>query len=125
MSTPIKPSDGPPRPGASEAPDAGRVEGRPGELRTLVEEAARSDEGARAPSEAAGPAPLEGIRADLAAGRIDADEAVDRLVERALATAGALPAGHRAALEARLRAALAEDPTLSALRKDLERGSQT
>lgn len=124
MSTPIKPSDGPPRPGASEAPDAGRVEGRPGELRTLVEEAARSEE-TRAPTEAAGAPPLEGIRADLAAGRIDAEEAVDRLVERALASAGSLPPGHRAALEARLRAALAEDPTLSALRKDLERGSQT
>lgn len=70
--------------------------------------------------------PLQGVASitdDLRAGRIDARTAVDRLVARALAApdATALPPAGRAELEAHLRAALSEDPTLVALAKDLER----
>ncbi len=125
MSTPIKPPGGsPPGVGGSDAPDADRVEGRPGELRELVEQA-EADVSAAATAQAASASPVARIHADLAAGRIDVDQAIDRLVQRALASASALPPGQLASLEAQLRAALVEDPTLAALRKDLERGSPT
>ena len=73
---------------------------------------------------AGGPSPASGLgslEAELRAGQIGVDEAVDRLVQRALRGARSLPAADRAALEAQLRDALADDPTLVALRKDLER----
>ncbi|HEY8427236.1 MAG TPA: hypothetical protein VIL20_02635 [Sandaracinaceae bacterium] len=125
MSTPIKPPGGPPGAAPSDGPDAARVEGRPGELRELVEEAFEADRDRQVAIEGASTSPLGSIQADLMAGRIDVDQAIDRLVDRAIASASALPAAHRAALEAQLRAALVEDPTLAALRKDLERGSRT
>lgn len=60
----------------------------------------------------------------LRAGEINAETAVDKLVDKALAKAesAGLPAAKRADLEAVLRDALASDPTLSQLSKDLERG---
>lgn len=126
MSTPIKPPGGPSAgTGASDDTDAGRVEGRPGELRELVEQAAEADVEGTTVAETTSTSRLGRIEEELAAGRIDVDEAIDRLVERALASASALPPGKRAALEAQLRAALVDDPTLAALRKDLERASQT
>ncbi len=131
MSTPIKPPGSPAPEGATgpgDGPGSARVEGREGELRALVEDAKEADVdgptvASARPAEQAGPA--SSVQADLRAGRIDVDEAIDRLVERSLANASGLSSAHRAALEAQLRAALAEDPTLIALRKDLERGSQT
>ncbi|MBZ0122083.1 MAG: hypothetical protein K8H88_34130 [Sandaracinaceae bacterium] len=68
---------------------------------------------------------VEALGADVKAGNLDADAAVERLVQRALAQASGLAPAHRAALEAQLRAALAEDPALIALRKDLERASSS
>jgi hypothetical protein len=129
MSTPIKPpghTDPLGGAGPTDGSQPSTVEGRPGELRSLVQESqlepASADATARTEASAS---PLGAIRADLAAGRIDVDEAVERLVDRAMAKASGLPTAQRAALEAQLRAALAEDPTLIALRKDLERAQQT
>jgi len=72
-------------------------------------------------TEKSGPA---GIVQELRAGQIDAQTAVDKLVDRALAKADAagLSPAKRGELEAVLRDALATDPTLSQLSKDLERG---
>ena len=66
---------------------------------------------------------VDPVVADLRAGRIDAAEAVDRLVARAMERVppGVTEAG-RAELEAFLREQLAEDPTLSEMVEDLERG---
>lgn len=130
MSTPIKPPGSPP-PGGPEpgdGPHTERAEGRPGEFREAVEDAAEADvDAATAASEterASGASPLGALRADLEAGRIGVDQAVDRLVERALSSAAGLAPSERAALEAQLREALSEDPTLVALRRDLERASK-
>jgi hypothetical protein len=62
--------------------------------------------------------------AELRAGRTDVDSVVRALVERSLAQADAsgLPSARRASLESMLREALASDPTLQQLTKDLERG---
>lgn len=62
--------------------------------------------------------------ADLRAGRTDVETVVRTLVERSLAEADAsgLPPARRASLEVMLRDALASDPTLQQLTKDLERG---
>ncbi len=133
MSTPIKPpGHTDPVGGAdpSEGSQPGAVEQRPGELRSLVDEARAEQASQRSPdaadaTAATAPSRVGGVQADLAAGRIDVDEAIERLVDRALAQASGLPTEQRAALEAQLRAALAEDPTLIALRKDLERAQQT
>lgn len=128
MSTPIKPPGSPPPGGKGpvDGSDPGRVEARPGELRQLVDEAREAHvDGTTATSTQAASRATSGIEADLRAGRIDVDEAIERLVQRALASASGLSTAHRATLEAQLRAALVEDPTLIALRKDLERGSQT
>jgi hypothetical protein len=130
MSTPIEPPGSPPPGGAEPGDDPGaeRAEGRPGEFREAVESAAEADVGpADGAPEAAGTSsasPLGDIRQELAAGRIDVDQAVERLVQRALGSAAGLPESDRAALEAQLREALSEDPTLLALRRDLERASK-
>jgi hypothetical protein len=62
--------------------------------------------------------------ADLRAGRTDVETLVRTMVERSLAEAEAsgLPPARRASLESMLRDALASDPTLQQLTKDLERG---
>lgn len=67
---------------------------------------------------------IEGIAAELRAGRVDSAQAVEQLLTRALssASAQALPPAERARLEAMLRSAIAEDPTLAAMQKDLTRG---
>lgn len=130
MSTPIKPPGSPP-PGGPEpgdGPHTERAEGRPGEFREAVEDAAEADvDTATTASEASGAggaSPIGDLRRDLEAGRIDVDGAIDQLVQRALRSASALPTADRAALEAQLREALSEDPTLLALRRDLERASK-
>ncbi|SRR5690606_892883 len=126
MSTPIKPPGGPSSSAVhgENGTSHGRVEGRSGELRSMVENAQAEAQGAGA-AQGAEPTSLGGIEQDLKAGRIDVEQAIDRLVERALASAAGLPAEQRAMIEVNLRNALAEDPTLIALQKDLERGSST
>lgn len=132
MSTPIKPPGSPPPGGAEpgDGPDAERAEGRPGEFREAVDDASEAEmepgsAGATEASGASGASPSAAIHQELAAGRIDVDEAVDRLVQRALRSASGLPDADRAALERQLREALSEDPTLLALRRDLERASKS
>ncbi len=118
MSTPIKPPSGPSGAGGPAGPEADGVDGAAGSFGAVVE-GARSG----AASAASGAGALEGLSAELASGRLGADAAIERLVQRALAGASALPASERAALEAQLRGALAGDPTLLTLRKDLERAT--
>lgn len=131
MSMPIKPSGPHPSPmegaGATEGAPGGSVEERPGELRSLVGEAGQPSSQASGASHDAAPVGgrVESLRAELAAGHIDVEQALDRLLERALASAPGMSAARRATLEAQLRAALVEDPTLIALRKDLERASHS
>lgn len=66
---------------------------------------------------------VEGLVAELQAGRITADQLVESLVQRALKSpmAEALTAEGRAGLEAHLRASLAEDPSLRGIVRDLSR----
>lgn len=128
MTTPIKPPGGSPSTtgaaGPSNDADRGRIEGRSGELRSMVEGAEAEVNGPQA-ARAEGPSSLSVIEHELRAGTLDMDQAIDRLVARALEHAAALPAEQQAELEANLRTALAEDPTLLALQKDLERGSSS
>ena len=90
-----------------------------GEARTEAP-AGVASAGAAAETEAIAPADLgavDALSADLVAGRISPDAAVDVLVQRALSdVAGVLSPDQLRDLEATLRAALADDPTLSALR---------
>jgi hypothetical protein len=130
MSTPIKPPGSAPTGGVDPGDPHEGVEGQKGEFRDMVGDASEAHAGeARAPARGSvADAPdlsrVADLRDQLAAGRIDADTALERLVERALAGAADLPDAHRASLEAQLRDALAQDPTLAALRKDLERASK-
>lgn len=133
MSTPIKPPGSQPtagvEPGDAQERADGRVEGRKGEFRDMVGDAseARADatpDAQRAVADAPDASRVADLHSELTAGRIDANQALERLVERAMAGAAGLPDAHRASLEAQLRDALAHDPTLAALRKDLERASK-
>jgi len=128
MSAPIKPPGGPPKPPPDEMGKVGDVSGPAGSseaFRKHVETASPVD----APAPAApGSEAIEVARrlaTELRSGQIDATEAVERLIERAMGggAAASLPPARRAELEAFLRRSLAEDPTLSALTEDLERGS--
>jgi hypothetical protein len=71
----------------------------------------------------AGPLDPRAIAGALQSGALDPSGAVDALVQRALATpaARALEDAGRVELERSLRAALANDPTLSAMVADLGR----
>ena len=70
-----------------------------------------------------GPSGVEAVVADLRADRIDAAEAVERLITEALQgpMASMLDSAGRSELEAHLRETLADDPNLQALVGDLER----
>lgn len=67
---------------------------------------------------------LRALADEIRSGQVDPKQAVDRLIERTLTTgpAAALPPARRVELEALLRAALEEDPTLQAMQRDLTRG---
>ena len=111
---------GPTGPSAPDAPaDTGPARGAGPARETFKETLEGSKPAIRLP----GTGPLSNIADDLKAGRIDARTAIDRLVARALSSqeAAGLPPAKRAELEAHLRAALADDPALVALTKDLER----
>lgn len=100
--------------------------GSPPEGRSSLEAASAAAPAEGTPSTTAASASegVRGIAAELRAGRIDASEAVERLLQRTLAgpAVGALPPAERARLESMLRASLAEDPTLASMQKDLSRG---
>ena len=67
-----------------------------------------------APAKAQGATPANSVIADLQAGRITPDAAVQRLTEIAIEGARC-PAAMRPAVEARIRATLATDPLLGSL----------
>ncbi len=127
MTSPIKPPGGPSGP---KSPDEVGGAGRGGAVKETSEafrqtlEGASGTDGAGGAEGALGPDAVAKVAADLRTGRIDAQGAVDQLVERALASrsASALPPARRAELETFLRRSLADDPTLVALTRDLERG---
>ena len=132
MSTPIK-GPGGAAPGAglpeAEGPSGTKTEGTSESFREALESADKSGEAGQASAAArteASPAadPVSNVAADLRAGRIDVATALDRIVARAMESgpASALPPAQRRELEAFLRQSLADDPSLLALTKDLERG---
>jgi thioredoxin-like negative regulator of GroEL len=68
---------------------------------------------------------VDALVADLRAGRIDADTAIERLVEHASSTgmARGLSPEMRSELVAYLKSMVENDPTLADLRRDLQRGT--
>jgi hypothetical protein len=119
MSSPIKPPGKPPgTPPASESASGPSK----ASFDAALDEAARTEGAGEARGVVSSEALAELAR-DVAAGKIDPSEAVDRLVARALEgpTAAVLPPAKRAELEAHLRRALTDDPALAALTQDLER----
>lgn len=128
MSAPIQPPGG----GSGPPGGIGGPEG-PGAADSPVRSDGTGPDGVDAPepAEAPGvtaaaqaPTPVQEVAAEVRAGRLDPSEAVERLVQRALASpeASALSPALRIELETHLRATLADDPTLAALTRDLERG---
>lgn len=100
--------------GAGGVTEAGAPEGAGAAFRAAVADA-------RGASAASGE--VAAIASEIKAGTLQASEAVERLVQRALSsgTAAALPPAQRERLAEMLRAQLAEDPTLQALQRDLQR----
>lgn len=122
MTSPVKPPSKPPSlPPVSEAGRRGVAASSDAFQKTL--EATRADSPERA-AETHSTDAISRIADDLRAGRIDSTVAAERVIERALGSemASVLPPAQRAELEAMLRQAMAEDPTLMALTKELERG---
>jgi hypothetical protein len=120
MSDPIRRAGGPgPVGGAAGAEDAGAT-GEAKEAFRATLDATRAVSGAEAPAAALDPAAIAGA---LRAGALEPSGAVDALVQRALASPAARALGEagRVELERSLRAALAHDPTLSAMVADLGR----
>lgn len=133
MSSPIKPPGGPAGPPSPDEVGGSDRAGGAKETSEAFRQALDEASGAQEPTEAteatgaARTGATDGvaqIAEELRAGQLDVEAAIDRLVERAMAsgTAEALPPPKRAELEAFLRRSLADDPTLVALTRDLERG---
>lgn len=119
MST-IKPPAGPPELGGAGSVDgtgdASSVDGAG--FKEAMGEVKRAEAQGTADASAVQATGLEQVVADLKAGRIDATQAVDRLVERAVANSGLPEGALRTELESFLRTQLAEDPTLQGLAKE-------
>jgi hypothetical protein len=113
VSTPIRPSSGPLPPGVA------GVEGAPDLAGTAAPASAGSQAATRV--QPAVTNEVEGstasVIARLEAGEVTREQAIEGLVQEALALhgGGRLPAAQRAELEAVLRSALLDDPTLSRL----------
>ena len=111
---------------ASDVGGARSAEGASDAFRAELDKAGATDATRGASTSAASGARADALKAladEVRSGRIDASQAIDRLVERAMGGAAAsLPPARRAELEAMLRAALEEDPTLAAMQRDLARG---
>lgn len=85
-----------------------------------LDQAQASGVSSEAPVGRAGGDPIAELSRELSAGRLSVDEACSRLIDRAASgVAASLGAAERADLLEVLRAALASDPTLSALRESL------
>ena len=126
MTGPIKPPGAPgattPTP-AEEVGKAGQVgKGEPGAFQETLAADAAGATGASKTSAASSVS--TSVAADLRSGAINASEAVDRLVAEALQSpmASSLNDAGRQALEVHLRESLADDPSLSSLVSDLDRG---
>ena len=119
--TTIKPPGGPGAPPPVERPAEGPRPGS-GDFRAQVGEVSRLPVGEGQPAAVGSLAAT--LAAEIQSGRLEVREAIDRLVQRQLSAGpvASLPAARRAELEAALRAALEEDPTLAAMQKDLARG---
>lgn len=120
MTSPIKPPGGAPPSRGIPSPDATNP-------KVASESQEVSFQETLGASDAKGTAEVttDALLADVKAGRIDANAAVERLVAEALEgplAAGLTPAG-KADLEAHLRDALQHDPNLAAMVRDLERGA--
>lgn len=135
MSNAIKPPGAPgATPGAAgpeDTPRTGAAGGAAGPSEAFRDELSKAAEAQPSSSvnatEATAPSArseLRALAAELRAGSIEPGQAIDQLVQRAssIGPAALLPAARRAELEAALRAALEEDPTLLAMQKDLARG---
>ncbi len=124
MTSPIKPPGGAPPPLApNEAAQGSGPKAAEG-FREALDVGAPSE--VSEASNASGTEALSGVDsvvADLRAGRIDATEAVERIIAETLQgpMASMLDAAGRSELEAHLRATLEDDPNLQALVRDLER----
>ena len=127
MTSPIKPPGGSP-PGAptpdevSDSAKPGKAEGAKESFKSTLDSVSSSE-----PTQAVAPASeVQSIAADLQSGKIDAATAIDRLVARTMDSpaAQALNEVGRAALEARLRSVLADDPALQAMINDLARDAK-
>ena len=121
MSTPINPPGDASTADGAEALDGAEssVDRAEGKFGDLVDEARSGSTVASADA----PSALRGLEQDLLAGRASVDEAIERLVQRALAGASDLSEDRRDVLVSQLRDALDGDPTLAALRKDLQRAA--
>jgi len=110
-----------PPPDEPAAPKAGKAEG-PADAFAKRLDGADAAGGPEAAEAARAADPLRGVAADLRAGRITPEQAVDRLVEATVSRrAGAAPEAVRARLRASLVDLLASDPHLADLVKRLER----
>lgn len=120
MTSPIKPPGGKPPVDPTAATDAAK-EGSADKAEAFREAMGATEANASAASGADAPDATAAIVADLRAGRIDAQTAVDRLVAQALDApmAQLLDDAGRARLEEHIRTTLSEDPNLAALMKDL------
>lgn len=118
MTSPIKPPGGKPPVDPAAATDAAK-EGSADKAEAFREAMGAAETPAASGAEAT--SATADIVADLQAGRIDAQTAVDRLVARALdgPMAQMLDEVGRAQLEEHIRTTLAEDPNLAALMKDI------
>ncbi len=124
MTSPIKPPGGkPPIPPTTPVGQANK--GEKGGFSDAIK-ASEGAEATAASSTDASAAPASGAEAianRLQSGEIDADTAMEELVQRALQNPSiqGLSADARADVEATLRATIADDPTFARLRKDLDR----
>ena len=122
MTSPIKPpGGGPPKVGPAAGVDkAGAPDAAKGPKESF---GATLDKvsGAEAPQGAAKVDGVQGIVADLKAGKIDPAAAVEQLISRAMESPAAqrLNEAGRAALEAHLRETLQDDPALQSLVDEL------
>lgn len=118
MTGPIKPP-GAPKVGGPTGPEAGETKRNPESAEAFRAELHATPDASNVSS---AQSVSETVAADLQAGRLDLQGAVDRLVEDALASpmaANLTPEGRRD-LETHLRDSLADDPSLAALVSDLD-----
>jgi len=118
MASPIKPPGGKPPIDPAASTDAAKG-GSADKAEAFREAMGAADTSSASGAEAT--SATADIVADLQAGRIDAQTAVDRLVARALESpmAQMLDEAARAQLEEHIRTTLIEDPNLAALTKDM------